>query len=405
MKYALIIPDGCADEPQESLGGKTPLQAANVPNMDAVARQGLVGRASNVPESLPAGSDVATLSLLGFDPLRYYTGRAPLEAAAMGIGLGPYDWAVRCNLVTVIDDVMVDFTAGHISSDEARQLIEAVQHDMGDAAIHFHAGVSYRHIMIFRAFAGNPPFTAETVTVPPHDLTDQSVIGQYPSGPGGDLLYDLMHGSRELFSDHPINRARREQGKRPATMIWLWGQGGAPQLPTFRDRFGIEGAMITAVDLLRGLANLLDWDVVDVPGATGYLDTDYAAKGQAGIAALERADFVTVHVEATDEASHEGDAAKKIEALEQIDKHIVGPMAEALAQYPEARLLVSPDHRTLLRTKTHSHGYVPFALMGTGIAAAGESCYDESTAARSNLVFDEGPDLMPFFLGKQGPNG
>ncbi len=401
MKYALIIPDGAADEPQESLGGRTPLQAANTPAMDEVARMGVVGRANNVPPSLPAGSDVACLSLLGYDPLAHFTGRAPLEAAAQGIALGPSDWAVRCNLVTVQDQVMRDFTAGHISTEEGRGLLATAQERLGSDDLQFYAGVSYRNLLVYRGAKHPPPFSPDTRTTPPHDLTDKSVLDDYPRGPGSTLLNQLMTDSIPLFADHPVNVRRRGQGKLPATNVWLWGQGRAPDLRPFAEAYGISGAMITAVDLLRGLATLLGWRRIEVPGATGYTDTDYAAKGRYAIAALAETDLICVHVEATDEASHEGDAAAKVKALEEIDRHIVGPLHAAMRQQVDYRILISPDHPTPLRIKTHSHGAVPFALAGAGITADASTSYDEASAARSQLAFEQGWRLMGHFLGRQ----
>ncbi|HOA52633.1 MAG TPA: cofactor-independent phosphoglycerate mutase [Thermogutta sp.] len=402
-KYAIVIPDGCADEPQESLGGKTPLEAADIPAMDAVARAGVVGQANHVPRSLPPGSDVANLSLLGYDPVAHYTGRAPLEAAAQGIPLGPNDWAIRCNLVTIIDQVMRDFTADHISTGEARELMTTLQEKLGTPQLQFFPGVSYRNLLIYRGGDKPAPFSRDTVTVPPHDLTDQSVIDAYPRGPGSDLLTRLMCESAEIFANHPVNVARQKAGKLPATNIWLWGLGGAPQLPPFQQRYGVTGAMITAVDLLRGLAALFGWRRIDVPGATGYIDTDYAAKGRYAIEALKEVDLVCVHIEATDEASHEGDAEAKIQALEAIDQKIVAPLWEALQNYGDYRILVSPDHPTPLRLKTHAHGYVPFAIAGTGIPTSGATGYNERTAEESGIIFEEGWRVMEYFLRGESP--
>jgi 2,3-bisphosphoglycerate-independent phosphoglycerate mutase len=399
MKYALVIPDGCADEPQESLGGKTPLEAAVTPEMDAVAAAGVVGRAHHVPAHLPPGSDVANLSLLGYDPNVYYTGRAPLEAAAQGIELGPGDCAVRCNLVTVEDQTMRDFTAGHISTAEATELLAALQSKLARGELEFVPGVSYRNLLIFRGGDAQPPFTRDTHATPPHDLTDKSVLDDYPRGPGSDLLNQLMNESVAVFAEHPVNVKRRAEGRLPATNIWLWGQGRAPAVPPFAEQYGKQGAMITAVDLLRGLAALLGWKRIDVPGATGYLDTDYAAKGQAAIDALGGVDLVCVHVEAPDEASHEGNAGAKIRALEEIDRHIVGPLRKALAEQGDYRILISPDHPTPLRTKTHSHGAVPFAIAGAGVSGDALRTYDETAAGRSDLAFEQGWKLMRYFLG------
>lgn len=400
MKYAIIIPDGCADEPQEALGGKTHLQAANTPNMDEIAKAGVVGRSDNVPKHLTPGSDVANLSLFGYDPLKYFTGRAPLEAAAQGIPLGPDDWAIRCNLVTIEDQVMRDFTADHISSEEAKTLLSDAQQKLGSDHLQFYPGVSYRNLLVYRGNPGErPPFSPDTRTTPPHDLTDKSVQDHFPRGPGSDLLNQLMNDSVALFADHPVNQQRKAAGHLPATNVWLWGLGQVPKLTPFAELHGgIQGTMITAVDLLRGLAALVGWPRIEVPGATGYTDTDYAAKGGYAIDALEKTDLICVHVEASDEASHEGDNAGKIKALEEIDLHIVGPLHEALRGLGDYRILVSPDHPTFVRTKTHSHGYVPFCICGAGVAPNSAATYDEVAAAGTDLVFDQGWQLMDYFL-------
>ncbi len=398
MKFALIIPDGAADEPQPSLGGKTPLQAARIPNMDEIARRGIVGRANNVPDSLPSGSDVGTMSLFGYDPLVYHTGRAPLEAAAQGISLGADDWAIRCNFVTVADNRMKSFTAGQIPNDVGRACIEALQRSAcGDEHWKFFTGVSYRNLLIYRGRGEASPFAADTNTTPPHDFIDQLIAPYLPSGTGSELLRDLMTRSRDLLASVESNRTR---GENAATQTWLWGQGKAPALKPFAERFGVRGAVITAVDLLRGIGRLLGWQVIEVPGATGYLDTDYAAKGRYAVEALKRPDidFIVVHVEATDEASHEGHADEKVKALERIDADIVAPVHDYLHSQGDYRILICPDHPTFLRTKTHSHGFVPFAMCGSDIASAGMPTYDEAVAAESSLCFSAGCELMPYFM-------
>ncbi len=397
MKYVIIIPDGCADEPQESLQGRTPLQAARTPGMDAIAHRGVVGRANHTPAHLTAGSDVANLSLLGYDPNQYFTGRAPLEAAAQGISLGPNDWAIRCNLVTIQDQVMRDFTAGHVSTEEATELLRTAQERCELDGFEFVPGVSYRNLVICRR--EDAPFSNETRATPPHDLTDKPVADGFPRGPGSDVLSQIMEASVEWFRDHPVNQRRLADGKLPVTNLWLWGLGQQPNLERFQDRFGVRGAMITAVDLLRGLAALAGWPRIEVAGATGYLDTDYAAKGRAAAQALAEYDLVCVHVEAPDEASHEGRADAKIEALEQIDRHIVGPLLEALEAYPDWRIMVTPDHPTFLRTKTHTHGDVPFAICGTDVTPDRSDRYDEVSAENSELAFPLGFQLMPAFVG------
>lgn len=396
MKYALVIPDGCADEPQASLGGKTPLEAAQIPHMDEVVRRGVIGRTNNVPASMPSGSDVGTMSLFGYDPFHYHTGRAPLEAAAQGIALGPEDWAIRCNLVTIQDGMMRSFTAGQIPNDIARELMSLLQQDQSaNSRWQFYAGVSYRNLLIYRGEGQPPPFGEDTLTVPPHDVTDRHVAEFLPRGSGAELLRGLMRRSEAVFASSPANAARQV----PATGIWLWGLGRTPRLPPFAQRFGKTAAVITAVDLLRGLGTLLGWTIVHVPGATGYLDTDYAGKGRAAIAALDEVDLIVVHVEATDEASHEGDADAKVRALERIDRDIVAPLHAHLQSRGEYRLLICPDHPTFLRTKTHSYGDCPLAMCGTGVMPDAAATYDEPTAAASPLVFPRGHELMGWFLG------
>jgi len=400
MKYVIVIPDGCADEPQEALDGRTPLEAANVPNMDQVASTGIVGVANHTPPHLPAGSAVANMSLLGYDPNENFTGRASIEAAAQGIELGPHDWAVRCNLVTVTDQVMTSFTAGHISSAEAKQLLATAQENIEAANLEFAPGVSYRNLLLMRGSETAPvPFSAETRTTPPHDLSDKTIENDFPRGPGSAMLSELMSQSMDWFADHPVNQQRTSDGKPAATNLWLWGLGQQPQLQPFQKLHATTGAMITAVDLLRGLAKLIGWDQIDVPGATGYTDTDFAAKGKYAIDALDKYDLVCVHVEATDEASHEGDVAKKVEGLESIDREIVGPLLKHLSDTgDEWRMLVSPDHPTFLRTKTHSHGDVPFTMCGAGIEPDTNQQYNESNAASSDTRYDRGFELMANFV-------
>lgn len=397
-KYVIIIPDGCADEPQASLSNRTPLQAAHIPNMDAIASAGKVGMTNNVPRQFTPGSEVANMTLFGYDPHKYFTGRAPIEAAAQQIKLGPNDWAIRCNIVTVIDQIMVDFTAGHISSEDSKALLSAAQTAFGTPELEFLPGVSYRNLLIYRPKSDRALFSGDTKTIAPHDLTDLSIADAFPRGPGSDVLTDLMGKSIDLFKDHPIARQRALAGKNIPTNIWLWGLGKSPSLQGFQDRFGLRGAMITAVDLLRGLAALVGWDRIEVEGATGYLDTNYAGKGQAAIEALDKYDVVCVHVEATDEASHEGRGDAKIAALEEIDKHIVGPVYEKLKSMGDHRIWVLPDHPTYVRTKKHEHGHVPFIMAGKDIAPDTCKEYDEVTAKKSLVVFDEGWQLMEKFV-------
>jgi 2,3-bisphosphoglycerate-independent phosphoglycerate mutase len=397
-KHVIVIPDGASDEPTEALGGRTALQAARIPNMDRVARSGVLGRSRNVPDRFLPASDVATLSLCGYDPEAYYTGRAPLEAAAMGIALGPDDWAVRCNLMTILDGKMTDFTAGHITSEEGAELIAALAKELGTAEIEFRPGVSYRNLMIVRGAPGAPRFGDDTLTTPPHDVPDRPAVDHLPAGTGSDFLRELMAKGKAIVEGHPVNKGRIERGKRPANTIWLWGQGRAPSLPKFAEIRGKRGAIISAVDLVRGVGELAGWARIDVPGATGYLDTDYAAKGKYAIEALDRYDLVCVHVEAPDEASHEGRADAKVEALERMDELIVGPILEALGKYERHRILITPDHSTLLRTRAHDRAPVCWAMAGAGLEGSGAP-YDEISAKEAGGPFlEQGFRLMDRFL-------
>ncbi len=394
MKYILVIPDGMADEPQPSLGGKTPLEAAHTPHMDWVAREGVTGWVHTVPPGFKPGSDVASLSLFGYDPAMYYTGRSPLEAAAQGIRLGTGDVAFRCNLVTVENDVMVDYSAGHIDNDDAAALIQAIQQRLGNGRCAFHPGVQYRHTLVIH---GGP---ARVQCTPPHDISGQPIGPYWPAGEGSDEVRRLMAEARAMLADHEVNRRRVTQGQRPATMIWLWGQGEAPTLPSFQQQYGKSGGILTAVDLLRGIGMLLGLEVIKVPGATGYFDTNYQGKAEYALEALQRHDLVVVHIEATDEAGHMGDLAKKIEAIEAVDRLVLATLRQGLASVKDYRLLVVPDHPTFVRLKTHVADAVPFALYdSTGRrGAANAAAYNERAVAGSTVRFTEGYRLMGHFL-------
>jgi len=396
VKYAIIIPDGAADVPLDELGGRTPLAAAATPTMDWIAARGRLGTVRNVPAELPCGSDVAILSVLGYDPRQNYTGRAPLEAAAMQLDVGPDEWVFRCNLVTLVDGVMEDNTAGRISTEEAAQLVAEIQRLLGGRQVSFHAGVGYRHLMRFRG-------DCDVTTTPPHDILGQPVAEHLPTGQGADLLRTLIDRSAAVLAEHEINTVRRDLGENPATHIWLWGQGTMPRLEPFAERFGVAGAAITAVDLVRGLARLIGWEVVDVPGATGYVDTNYAGKGAAAVEALDRRDLVFVHVEAPDEAGHNASPRDKVFALEQIDQHIAAPVLRRLQAEGDGqwRILVLPDHPTPCTVRTHTYDPVPFALAGARVEALvepGPGGFCEATAAQSDLHIARGCDLMEFFL-------
>jgi 2,3-bisphosphoglycerate-independent phosphoglycerate mutase len=391
-KYAIIVPDGAADDPQEQLGGKTPLEAAETPNMDRISSEGRQGLVRTVPQGMEPGSDVAQMSLLGYDPRRYYSGRAPVEAAARGIPLGPADWVFRCNMVTIADGKMADHSAGHISTEEASGLVADLSKQIHDDRISLHAGVGYRHLLVFRGI------DFDVRTYPPHDCIGTPVEKILPRGKGADLLIQLINQSQQLFAGHEINKIRQDLGENQVSSIWLWGQGKQTRLDSFRKRFGLRGVAITAVDLVRGLAKLVGFDLIEVPGATGFTDTNYAGKGQAAIKALDDYDLVFVHVEAPDEAGHEGNLAAKKKAIEEVDKHVVGPVLQALEKYDTWRILVLPDHPTPVQGGAHSAAPVPFAMAGPGVAGVLHLGFGETNAAKSGLRIENGCDLMEYFL-------
>jgi len=391
-KYAIIVPDGAADEPIEQLGGKTVLQAAATPNIDRISTEGRQGIVRTVPEGMQPGSDVAQMSLLGYDPLKYYTGRAPIEAAAHNIKLGANDWVFRCNLVTIADGKMADYSAGHISTEEAASLIKELDKSLGNNKIRFYPGVSYRHLLVIKEA------DFDVHTYPPHNHLDMPVEKILPRGKGADLLGELMARSRQLFENHDINKVRRDLGENQVSSIWLWGQGKKAALERFEKRFGLKGAAITAVDLVKGLAKLVGFDLINVPGATGYIDTDYQAKGQAAIKTLKKYDIVFVHIEAPDEASHTGNIQMKKKAIEQIDKYVVGPVYDAIAGCDKWRILVAPDHPTPVRTCAHSPNPVPFAMAGTNVTGILHADFSEENAERSGFRIDNGCELMEYFL-------
>ena len=381
MKYAIIIPDGAADEPLKELGGKTPLEAAHTPNMDAIARTGRLGTVRTVPEGFESGSDVATMCLLGYDPAVYHTGRAPLA---------PTYWVFRCNLVTVVDGIMKDHSAGGISDAEAQKLIRDLARHLNLAGFEFHTGVSYRNLLVYR---GHEDF--DVSTKPPHEIPDEPIAKWLPKGKGSDI----MDRSRELFAEHEINRTRLETGNNPASQVWLWGQGHAPDMPTFNDRFAVRnGCMITGVDLLRGLAVLLGWQVREVEGMTSFHDTNYVGQGESTAAALDPYDLVFSHIEAPDEASHQADYKTKVASIEAIDRHVVGPVLEKLKTYPEWRILVMPDHPTNIATRKHGYAPTLFAMAGTRVHSVFERPYTEAAARASDLHIERGHELMEFFL-------
>ncbi len=391
-KYVIIIPDGAADEPLDQFEGKTPLEAAQTPNMDRISIEGRQGLVKTVPDGLEPGSDVAQMSLLGYDPLHYYSGRAPIEAAAKNIRLGLDDWVFRCNLVTIADGMMADHSAGHISTEEGSSLIRELARNIKDERIALHTGVSYRHLMVFKGV------DFDVRTYPPHDHIGKPVEKLLPRGKGSDLLIQLMNQSQQLFAGHDINKVRQDLGENQVSSIWLWGQGKQARLDSFRKRHGLKGAAITAVDLVRGLAKLVGFDLIDVPGATGFLDTNYQGKGQAAIEALEKYDLVFIHVEAPDEAGHERNAEAKKQAIERVDQHVVGPVLDALRRYESWRILLLPDHPTPVKAGAHSAAAVPFAMAGTGVTGILRAGFGETNATKAGLRIEKGCELMEYFL-------
>lgn len=393
MKYALILPDGAADEPIAELNGLTALGAARKPNIDSIAAAGRVGCVRTVPKGFTPGSDVATLSVVGYDPNKYYTGRAPLEAVAKNITLAPGELVFRCNLVTIVDGCMEDFSAGHIAQAEAEKLVSDLGAQLGDENVKFHVGVSYRHLVTVKD-AG----WMKVKATPPHDIPGKPVAGYLPSGKGSEKIRELMDRSRAVLENHEVNQVRRDLGENPATQIWLWGHGAMMQLPSFFQRFGLHGAAITAVDLIRGIALSAGWKLIEVEGATGYLDTNYRGKGQAACDALDDVDIIAVHIEAPDEMGHNGDALNKVKAIEQIDEHIVGPLLEKLRTFDAWRIMVCPDHPTPVGKRTHTSTPPPFCLAGTGIAPDRATAFTEAQAEEGGLHVDPGHELMEFFL-------
>ncbi|MCM8795621.1 MAG: cofactor-independent phosphoglycerate mutase [Candidatus Omnitrophica bacterium] len=396
MKYILLVGDGMSDYPLKELGGRTPLEVARTPNMDLIAQSGRLGQVKTIPKMVQPGSDVANITILGYNPEVYYTGRGPLEAANLGLKLEDKDVAFRCNLVTVSGDILVDYSAGHISSKEAAQLIKFINEKIGTEQFKFYSGVSYRNLML--AKMGTEAHLEELKCQPPHDIIGQNIQKNLPQGKNASVLIDLMQASRKLLENHEINLVRVDLKENPANMIWLWGQGEKPNMPRFQDKYGVSGSVISAVDLIKGLGKILGLEVIDVYGATGYYDTNYKGKAEAALAALEKKDFVFVHVEAPDEAGHNGDLREKITAIERFDQLVVGEILNAFKKSRDFRILVLPDHATPIAVRTHTADAVPFGIMGKDIIAENFSGYNENEAARSSLYFERGYELMDYFI-------
>ena len=397
MKYIIVVGDGMADEMVPELDGKTPLEVAKTPNMDWLAEKGEVGMARTIPPKMTPTSDVGNLSILGYDPRQYYCGRAPLEAANMGIQLAGDEVAFRCNLITVDKEILTDYSAGHISSQEAKVLIDHLNKELGGKGVRFYAGVSYRHLLILKTTRYSPKKLASIQCTPPHDLTGKNFRKNLPKGEGSDLIIEIMEKGKKILNDHEINRVRLDLGENPANMIWLWGQGQAPEIPSFKSKYGLNGAVISAVDLINGIGKLIGFEVIKVPGVTGYYDTNYEGKAKYALDGLQHNGIVLVHIEAADEAGHNGDLREKIIAIEKIDRLVIGKIMEGLTRV-EARILVIADHPTPVSKKTHTAEAVPYLIAGGGIVSNGASAYNEIQGKATGLFLEKGYQVMERFL-------
>jgi 2,3-bisphosphoglycerate-independent phosphoglycerate mutase len=417
MKYVILVGDGMADYPMKELQGKTPLMAAKTPHMDWMAKNGELGLVKTVPDGFNPGSEIANLSIFGYDPVRYYTGRGPLEAVGFGVGLKKDDIAFRCNLVTLGENgrgvFMEDFAAGHIADNEAKEIITDLDREMGSGEIRFFPGVSYRHLMVSEEGVLNYPGLEKLSLTPPHDITGKEISPYLPqflskngsedlrnSKKGADLILRLTEESRRFLKSHPVNLARKGRGLVPANSIWLWGQGRSPRMGALKERFGIEGCVISAVHLLKGIGILAGLDIIEVPGATGYFDTNYEGKARYALDSLKEKDFVYVHVEAPDEAGHMGDLKLKIEAIEAFDQKVVGPILKGMENFERYKVMVLPDHPTPLSTRTHAADPVPYAIYSNvnGERKIHGEAFDEKTAKESGIFIEKGFELIERFL-------
>lgn len=400
MKYLLILADGMADYPIPELNNKTPLQYANTPFIDNLAKNSIIGNVKTIPEGFMPGSDVANLSVMGYDPKIYYTGRSPLEAISMGVKLSDNDLAIRCNLVTLSDEEnyahkkMLDYSAGEISTRDANELINTLQKELGDNLFAFHPGISYRHLTVWKR-----GYDKEVVLTPPHDISDQLITDYLPAGLDGSMLLDLMVKSEQILKDHPINIKRKNEGLNPANSIWFWGEGQTPSLTPFKDKYNLTGSVVAAVDLVKGIGISAGLKAVEVEGATGSIETNFTGKAEAAINELKSGqDFVYIHIESPDEAGHQGSLEKKIWAIEQIDKQVVGLVCSKLEEFDDIRILLLPDHPTPLSVKTHTSDPVPFMLFDKNQPVKNElGTYDEETAAKGVFI-NSGYELMEMFV-------
>ena len=389
MKYCVVIVDGAAGRPLPQRGGKTSLELACTPHLDALAGEGMVGMVRTVPPGMEPGSACACMSVLGYDPKVYYRGRAAIEARSMGIPVDEGEVVFRCNLVAVRDGKMWSYGSGHISTGEAKQLISALNETLGDDGIHFYPGVSYRHICKLKGQEDS----LLAVCTPPHDIPDKPVAEYLPRGRGSELLRDLMKRSEAVLREHPVNIERRSRGEIPATTIWLfWGSGQVPEMPSFQQVYGLKGAMTSGVGLLQGLARMIGMDALDIPGVTDGLDNDYAAQVSGALSALDDHDVVVIHIEAPDEAAHAGSIDDKVEAIQRIDSEVMGRLRSWVGD--ELRLLVMPDHHTPIEVRTHTLEPVPFMLWGPGFISNGAKRLTEPEAEKTGLFIDPGYNIM-----------
>lgn len=400
MKYLLILADGMADYKIAELANKTPLQYAQTPNMDSLASISVIGQAKTIPENYPPGSDVANLSVMGYDPRKYYTGRSPLEAVSMGVELSPQDLALRCNLVTLsnennyADKTMLDYSSGEISSAESCQLIEALQKELGNEVFTFYPGISYRHLLVWQG-----GFNKSLHLTPPHDISDRKIFEYLPSGADKEMLMDLMIKSEHILRKHPVNQARVEKGLNPAASIWLWGEGTKPALASFQDKYQLHGSVVAAVDLVRGLGICAGLKPVLVEGGTGSIITNFAGKARAALDELRNGqDFVYLHIESPDEAGHQGELEKKIWGIEQIDKEVLGLVISELENFEDIRVMILPDHPTPLSVRTHTCDPIPFMVFDkNNPVKSSVATYDEDTAQKGKFI-ENGHELMDFFI-------
>ena len=402
MKYAILVGDGMSDYPIKDLGDKTPLEVAKIPNINEITKKGMVGLVKTVPYGMKPASDVANLSIMGYDPKIYYTGRGPLEAANIGIEIAEDEIAFRCNLVTANNDIMADYSAGHISDKESGTLMEFLDKKLGSDKIKFYHGKSYRNLVVIKTRSRDDlNGLIKTSCTPPHDITGKPISKYLPKGKGSNFLLKLEQDSRALLEKHDINRVRVDLKENPANMIWLWGQGTNPNMPSFKGMFGIDGSVISAVDLVNGIGKLVGLEIIKVPGVTGYYDTNYQGKGEYAVNSLKEKDFIFVHVEAPDEAGHNGDVRAKITAIENFDKHVVGAVWKFLKQTDSYRIMVLSDHATPVALRTHVSDPAPFVMAGNGVGHNGFPVYNESNAKLSKVIFKSGPDLTGDLIKKQ----